>query len=231
MIIEIIVTNFVEALRAVEYGASRLELIHDFIDGGLSPQFELAKQISKAVDIPVNVMVRPHARSFVYSIKDMQIIHQEIDRLLTYTNTNGIVFGSLMEDHTVNLKQLEAVLRQLEGTGCELTFHRAIDAAFDPLDSFKILQNYGNLIARVLTSGGAATALDGLPILLKMQESRTKNGAIILPGSGINPQNALQIACQISSKELHLGSGIRHNGVLDMELFKLLFKNLIEVRV
>lgn len=222
MLIEIIVTNLEEALQAEEYGASRLELIHAFTDGGLSPQFQLAKVICSHVNIPVNIMVRPHARSFIYSAADMRIMQCEIDALLTHTKVNAIVFGSLTEKLTLNFKQLEAVIRQLEGTGCELTFHRAIDVSINPVAAFEALQTYRDTVTRVLTSGGANTASEGLATLVKMQQFCLKGGAILLPGSGINLDNVLQIIKETKPTELHIGTGVRKDGLLNAELFKQL---------
>ena len=48
MKIEIIVTNVEEAILAEQYGADRLELIHAFNLGGLSPALDLSKHTGRA---------------------------------------------------------------------------------------------------------------------------------------------------------------------------------------
>jgi copper homeostasis protein len=55
MLLEVIVTNVQEAILAQEYGADRLELIHAFTVGGLSPDKNLAQEVCSAVTIPINV--------------------------------------------------------------------------------------------------------------------------------------------------------------------------------
>ena len=69
----------------------------------------------------------------------------------------------------------------------EFTFHRAMDVAQSPLRVLKQLIELG--ANRVLSSGGAPTALQGLSMLNDLQQAA--NGQIsIMPGGGINSSNA-----------------------------------------
>lgn len=220
MLVEIIVTSLNEALLAQEYGADRLELIHSFEDGGLSPEPELIKQVCAAVAIPVSVMVRPHAQSFVYDQKTMTQIEQEIDFILSVTQAANIVFGSLNDSNEIDFNQLEKILAQVAKSSVGVTFHRAIDVAKDTVAAFKALQNYrGTNLQRVLSSGGKPTAQEGVNELIAM-ECEANSGVKLLVGSGVKPSNARQLIELIGCQEIHLGTGVRNSdGKLDKDLF------------
>jgi len=214
---EIIVTNVEEAILAEQYGADRLELIHDFKFGGLSPLLNMSQEVCAAVKIPVCVMVRPHGKSFIYDQHDTQQIIHEINYLRDHTDTYGIVFGALTETHTLNIRLLEQVIAT-KGR-LNLTFHRAIDAAYDTLSCYQELLNYKEVDV-VLTSGGKPTALEGAKMLKQMVElSNPFSHAKILAGSGITPENAQQIIAQTGVKQIHIGSGVRTNNALDHAKF------------
>jgi len=221
MIIEIIATSVEEAILAEKYGANRIELIHAFTDGGLSPSLELAKEVCNSVSIPVNVMVRPHANGFVYSMADFHKIDAEIDYLAENTKANAIVFGSLDEGGNINHGDLIRVIKRINGR-LGFTFHRAIDVSGDPLKAFREIQGYGDSITNVLSSGGKNTAYQGIDVLAAMKDCQVINGAELLPGSGINPLNAAEIAYKTQARQLHIGTGVRLNNMLDPELFQQL---------
>jgi copper homeostasis protein len=233
MLVEIIATSVEEAITAQEYGAGRIELIHSFADGGLSPQLELTKVVCEAVAIPVNVMVRPHGNSFYYSVSDLKQIEAEIDYLLSSTQVNDLVFGALDSQKRVDFAVLERILRRIEGSGVGLTFHRAIDESVDILGDFILLQGYATHgVRRVLTSGGAVTAPAGAKMIAKLQQQvmdRTSNhqaAVAVLAGAGITPLNVAQLVTTTQVNQIHLGSGVRQNHQLTRDLFVELFNNL-----
>jgi copper homeostasis protein len=226
IIIEAIVTNVMEALLAQKYGADRLELIHDFAAGGLSPALDLAREVCAAVSIPVQVMLRPPgANNFTYDLAQQALIAQEIEFIMHHTAARGIVFGALTVTGELDTRLLEQVLAILESSCLELTFHRAIDVSADPLALFLQLQQYGSKIKRVLTSGAGATAIEGIEMLQLMQQHCRTLGATILPASGINPNNVQRLLEATGFKELHLGSGLRIDGKLAQQQFKRLRNN------
>lgn len=227
MLIEVIATNLEEALLAEKFGADRIELIHAFTDGGLSPALELSREVCDALAIPVSVMVRPHAKSFVYSPQDMLEINREIDFLVNNTQASAVVFGSLNVANRIDYTQLESILHLLESTVLGLTFHRAIDVAYNVEEAFLELQNYTETaLQRVLSSGGKATAQLGYEHLAAMQDMIRPNGVKLLAGSGINPNNAADLIAKTKVKEIHLGTGLRINNKLEESLFQSLRNNL-----
>ncbi len=229
MLVEVIATNLEEALLAEKFGAHRVELIHAFTDGGLSPCLELSREVCEALTIPVNVMVRPHGKNFIYDSKDLYQINFEIDYLASKTKASAIVFGALNLANSIDYRQLELVLGLLDSSHLGLTFHRAIDVANDVVGEFMELQNYaGTSLQRVLSSGGADTALNGISNLASMQRLiKPSRGRVkLLAGSGIKPINVVELLLKTEVEEIHLGTGLRVNNKLNNELFQQLFKNI-----
>lgn len=223
--IEVIVTSSEEAVLAEQYGATRLELIHDFDLGGLSPRPELVKEVCESVNVPVNVMVRPHGESFLFDGKDMLMVIKEIDYIAENTKANAIVFGTLMHDGSINFHQLESILKYIENTSLELTFHRAIDASNDVVANCnKLLSQYHqSKLNRILSSGGYDKAIEGVGKLVQMQKMCDEYGVNLLVGSGVSPSNASTLIQQIGCTEIHIGTGVRVSGILNEALFKSLF--------
>lgn len=222
MTIEIIVTSIEEARKAQEYGASRLELIHSFELGGLSPSLQLSQAVCDAVNIPVNIMVRPHGRSFCYNNTEISQIISEIEFLRDNTRANGIVFGALNLDFHIDTKLLEAVIAAKKHLS--LTFHRAIDEAYNTLDAYKTLLKYKE-IDLVLTSGGFGTAIEGNQIIKQMVELNSQT-CQILAGSGVTPENAKRLIESTGVTQIHLGSGVRENNILSKTKFLKLLAEL-----
>lgn len=228
MHIEVIVTNVQEAILAEQYGATRLELIHDFELGGLTPDLKLAEEICNAVQIPVNVMIRPHGNTFIFNEKDMKQVFFEIDYIVSRTRASAIVFGTLDVDRNVNFMQLEDVLRYIEKSNIGLTFHRAIDESINPVLSFTELVNFAlnSKLERVLSSGGGIRAIDGISALIEMNKLALNSTIKLLIGSGVNSSNAKHLMNLVGADEIHLGTGLRVNGNLSKDLFDQLFESL-----
>lgn len=64
-LLEVIATTVSDARAAERGGADRLELITAIGEGGLTPSIGLIESVVEAVRISVNMIVRPHGRSFV----------------------------------------------------------------------------------------------------------------------------------------------------------------------
>ncbi|MFC0470521.1 copper homeostasis protein CutC [Halalkalibacter kiskunsagensis] len=204
--LEVIVQNKDDAIIAEQAGADRLELVSAIEYGGLTPDISTITQVCSAVSIPVFVMVRPHAKSFFYNEKDSK----EIFRTITASKEEGclgIVFGALDQFKDLDEELVDEVNKR--AYPLPITFHRAIDAAVNPLEIYKKLCKYSQ-IKRVLTSGGSQQAMNGLTVIKKLlDEEKEGNGPIVMPGSGINPSTFQLIHEKIRATEYHVGSGAR----------------------
>ena len=90
---EACVTNYLQAKRAFELGANRLELCFDIVNGGVTPSYGTAKQIKENLDIPVFCMIRPRGGNFVYDESEIKIMMDDIFILVNLFEFNIIIKG------------------------------------------------------------------------------------------------------------------------------------------
>lgn len=210
MLVEIIVQHAEDAKMAEESGANRLELVTAMTEGGLTPSYGVIKDVVQAVSIPVHVMVRPHGYSFTYSEDDKRVILEDV-KVCKELGAAGIVFGSLTENGEIDEAFLKKVIEASDGM--KITFHRAIDEAKDIVEAYKTLQKYSERVQTVLTSGGATKALEGVENLKAMLAlSNEKPSPVIMPGSGLSPDNIAELHEKVHATEYHFGSAVRVNG-------------------
>ncbi|AIO19397.1 Copper homeostasis protein CutC [Candidatus Izimaplasma bacterium HR1] len=225
MIIEIIATTLKEAIDIETAGADRIELVSGILEGGLTPSIGLIELVCNTVSIPVNVMVRPHSKSFIYDSKDLEVIYKDILEI-SKTKANGIVFGALNRDKTINFQALNKVL-ELKGN-LKLTFHRALDSTENIKDEFKKLITYN--IDTILTSAGENKVMENIPLINEFYHEGKKANVTVLAGSGLNPDNVPQFLKESNVEEIHLGSGVkfeRNNlNEIDLELLRNLVKSV-----
>lgn len=208
ILLEVIGTTVQEVKEAALHGADRIELITAFSEGGLTPSLGLIEEAVASVSIPVNVMVRPHSRSFVYDKDDQATILRDI-RLIQGTGANAIVFGALTPEGKVDAELLERVL---DAAGdMPLTFHRAIDQSIDLLQALDVLLAYPR-VTTVLTSGGEPSALHGLARIQAMVRRAAGSSLEILAGSGLTAETVVEFARTAGVKQVHFGSNVRIGG-------------------
>lgn len=229
MILEIIVTNKKEAIIAQKAGADRLELVRSLDKGGLTPTLKTIKEVCSSVHIPVNVMVRPHDKGFVYSKQDFTKVIKAIEEIKK-TKANGIVFGSLTNKNVIDEVQLKEVIKA-KGK-LDLVFHRAFDETKNYKKNLDILIK--NKVDGLLSSGLKKNAELGITNLTNMIKHANKK-ITIMPGSGIKYENALKIKDKTKAKELHVGTAVRngykYNGTLVPEQITLIKLLLDAVKI
>ena len=81
----------------------------------------------------------------------------------------------------------------------DVTFHKAFDETVNPFEALDTLRELG--IQRVLTSGGAATALAGYDRLGELIEE-ADDDLIIMPGGGIRSENIKHLH-SLEAQEYH----------------------------
>ena len=82
----------------------------------------------------------------------------------------------------------------------EVTFHRAIDISNDPVAAVHACVRCG--VTRVLSSGGAPNAADGVPTLRRMVEAAAGQ-LIVAAGGGVSESNCVTLATESGVDELH----------------------------
>jgi len=71
MVLEIVVETVEDAIAAEKGGADQIEVKCDYSEFGLTPSFGMLEQVCNSVSCNVLCMIRPHARSFIYSKTDL----------------------------------------------------------------------------------------------------------------------------------------------------------------
>ncbi len=173
----------VDDAKIIEYcGADRIELVSALTEGGLTPSFGMIENVIKNVKIPVNVMIRNHAKGFVYSDEEIDIMMRDID-IVRNLGANGVVLGMLDKNKNISELQLKRIIESCKEI--DVTFHKAIDET-NTIESVKKLSKY-NEIKNILTSGGTGDIVKNISVIKEMiKNSRHIN---ILLGGGLNFNN------------------------------------------
>jgi copper homeostasis protein len=195
---EACVETYNQAILAEKNGANRIELCGDLSVGGVTPEVELTQRLLDVLTIPIMVMVRPRGGNFVYSDEEFAVMKTTI---LTFKKMGvaGVVFGILKEDFTINLEQTKALA--LLAKPLKVTFHKAIDACSDTLTEFSKLLTI-NEIDIVLTSGGEATAKEGIPVLKEMINLSAGKITVLSAGK-ITDKNLAELHHNIAGTAYH----------------------------
>lgn len=205
MLIEVIGLSLTDVIQASEGGADRIELCEGMVEDGLTPSFGLIKTAVEAASIPINVMVRPHNKSFVYHENDLKQMLEDV-RMIRELGANGIVIGALTEEGNIDMDVVEKLLQ--EAGDLHVTFHRAFDFAQDQEEALETILQYEQ-ITTILTSGGGSSAFDYEKQLAKLIE-RTKDTHLeIMPGSGLRVEGLKTFHEKVQSTALHFGTGVR----------------------
>jgi len=209
--LEVCCADLQSVRAAKEGGAHRVELCQALGLDGLTPS---AGMIAKAVgmDIPVQILIRPREGDFVYDKDEVECMLSDI-RHARRLGAKGVVIGALKADGSIDEETVRLLVEEAEGLS--ITFHRAFDVCAHPLEALEQIISLG--CHRLLTSGQAPAAEQGIPLLKKLVEQAA--GRIsIMPGAGVNPLNARRILAETGTYEIH--GSLRKGGHTDPELVR-----------
>ena len=199
LVVEAAVESVAHARRAEADGADRLELCVSLSLGGLTPSAGLLRSVRAAVDLPIHVLVRPRPGDFIYTPDELAVMCADA-REARRCGADALVVGCLTRDGVVDRPAM-AALRQAAGT-TPLVAHRAVDAAWDLAETIEAMADLG--ISRVLTSGGAPSAEQGLPLLSTLV-GHWGERLTILAGGGVRAGNVRRIVEGSGVREVHVG--------------------------
>lgn len=197
MDLEICVDSIESAINAEQGGAQRVELCCALSEGGLTPSHGLIRAVRAHISIGLHVMIRPRGGDFVYSPQELDIMQADIAFAKT-AGADGIVLGLLTpaaEIDLINLKNLIASAGNLH-----VTHHRAIDMTCEPAAAIEAIIAAG--AHRILTSGGAQTAMLGTRRLAQMV-NLAANRIDIMVGGEVRPENVRQLAQETGATQFH----------------------------
>lgn len=160
--LEIAVQDPSGAATAAAAGADRVELCSALDVGGLTPSLATIEG-AVAVGIPVNVLVRPRGGGFRYRAAELSLMVRDVAAAVA-AGASGVVVGALTDDGVLDLPAIAALCEAAAGR--DVTVHRCVDVLDDPAGVLEALAELG--VRRVLTSGGAPTAIEGAATLRRM---------------------------------------------------------------
>jgi len=199
-IVEICLEDIESAIAAQCGGADRIELCDNLTVGGTTPSLGMIQQVRQQLQIDLQVLVRPRGGDFCYTDLEFGVMKADVEAAKS-AGADGIVTGILNSDGTIDVQRTQELVRL--ALPIPVTFHRAFDHTPNPLSALETLAGYG--ISRILSSGQASSAYEGLSLLSQLQ--KTARGRIsIMAGGGVNSWNAPQIVRQARISEIHTGS-------------------------
>lgn len=183
-------------------GADRVELNSALFLGGLTPSIGTMKTARDMCSIPIMAMIRPRAGGFCYTGSEMESMEYDA-RAMIAAGANGIVFGFLKSDGTINEEQCANFTALAHGMNAQAVFSRAIDVTPDWRRALDALIGMG--VDRVLTSGQMPSAPLGLDVIAEMVEY-ARGRIEILPGAGINARNIRSVIKATGCTQAHMSA-------------------------
>jgi copper homeostasis protein len=199
VLVEVCVDSVTSAVAAQRGGAARIELCGSLIEGGITPSAGLIEITRAAVLLDLHIMIRPRAGDFCYDPDEFETMRRDI-ALAKRLGANGIVFGILDVHGNVDAARTRQLADQARPLA--VTFHRAFDMSTDLFRALDDVCAAG--VDRVLTSGGESTSLQGRETILQLVR-KAHDRIIIMPGSGIKPENARSLVDYTGVTEVHVG--------------------------
>ena len=191
-----------DVIQAHRAGADRVELNSDLFHGGLTPTLGTLLVAKRETGMPIMAMVRPRAGGFCYTGAEFAAAVEDAKLLLAH-GADGIVFGFLHEDGTLDRERTGILAELARSAGKEAVFHRAIDVVPDWRETIDALAGLG--ITRVLTSGQEPDVSLGTQTIREMIAYAA--GRIqILPGAGITARNMERIIEETGCSQIHLAA-------------------------
>lgn len=232
MKVEVCAESVESAITAAEAGAFRIEFCDNMAEGGTTPSAgQIAEARERLKTLKIYPIIRPRGSDFCYSDAEMGVMRRDVE-LCGQLGCDGVVIGILREDGTVDTARCAELIAIARKYNMGITFHRAFDVSASLERSLEDIIALG--CERVLTSGGAATALEGVSTLKKLVEQAAER-ITIMAGSGVTPENAGEIIAKTGVMEIHgtfrsrLKSPLKHPQWADYERFAADFDTISKV--
>lgn len=223
--IEICCGGINDVQTAIQFPIDRIELNSALELGGLTPSFALLKAVKKMTNLPICCMARCRTGGFHYSEAEFKIILEDA-KILLDNGADGIVFGFLNRDHTIDITRTKMMVDLIHSYQKEAIFHKAFDET-DMLNAIKDLITLK--VDRILTSGGKnyPDITKGIPILKQLQQQYGSQ-IQILPGGGIRAHNVLTVLQQAGLQQVHMSASILQSDGTTEQTFNAVHREKLE---
>ncbi|KAA1182117.1 copper homeostasis protein CutC [Rhizobium tropici] len=196
MLLEVCVEDIIGLKAAVAGGGDRIELCSALAVGGLTPSAGLMAEAAK-MPVPAYAIIRPRAGNFVYSADELDVMKRDIDAARN-AGLRGVVLGASLPDGRLDFDALAILTAHAEGLGT--TLHRAFDVVPGVTEAVEMAVKLG--FERILTSGGAKTAAEGVD-MLERTIAAAAGRISIMPGSGVTLATVGRLWPRLQITEIH----------------------------
>lgn len=221
-VLEVCTASLESVAAAKAGGAQRIELCSALSEDGLTPSYGMIEQARKIGPEKMHVLIRPRSGNFVYSEDEVQCMISDI-HICKQLGVDGVVIGALTLDNDIDIPCCRRLVEAAEGM--QITFHRAFDQCRKPLEALEDIISLG--CHRLLTSGQKPSAVEGIPLLHQLVTLADER-LIIMPGAGVNEDNAHIILEKTGAKEIHgsLRSMTNHGMETDVDKVRKTVRSL-----
>ncbi|MGH9936911.1 MAG: copper homeostasis protein CutC [Blastocatellia bacterium] len=226
-ILEIIVCTVEDAVAAERGGANRLEIISHYEAGGLTPPFDLVREITSTVKIPARVMLRENGP---FVVTDELEIKRLCDaaRAFAHLPVEGFVLGFLKDapggmeiDHDLVSRVLACA------PNLKATFHRAFEELPDSIRAIGELKRHSQIDCILSRGRGEAWAAE-LDRFVEWERAARPEMRMLLGGG--TDKEAVKIFCKTSSiRAFHFGRAVRDGERIDGAAQAELVRELAEL--
>ena len=208
-IIEIALGCIQDVATVEKYDIDRIELFSANELGGLTPSLGTVIEARRISSKNIACMCRCRGGNFCYTEAEYKTMLSDA-KLMLENGADGIVFGFLNADDSVNVEKTKEMIELIHSYKKEAVFHKASDVSDDLDKTVETLSSLG--IDRILTSGKAVypEILDGCP---KIAELHNKYPNItFLPGGGVRVNNIADVLKISKAGQVHMTSKKKCDG-------------------
>ena len=184
ILVEVCCGSADDVIEAKKAGADRVELNSDLFHGGLTPTVGSLLVAKRETGMKIMTMIRPREGGFCYTEAEFAVAIEDAKQLLA-NGSDGLVFGFLHTDGTIDVKRTAILANLAYSAGKEAVFHRAIDVVPDWKQALDLLIDLN--ITRVLTSGQEADDQIHLAAHRSVADTSVLNNRSIFYGGCLYP--------------------------------------------
>ena len=199
IIVEVSCGSYEDCYSSYLGKAQRVELNSALYMGGLTPSLSSLILTKKNTDLQVVCMVRCRGGSFAHTELEYEQMYEDA-KILLENGADGIVFGFLNEDCTIDIEHTRKMVNIIKGYKKETVIHRAFDSCKDMDKAIKTLIDLN--VDRVLTGGFVYNAEEGIERLTYLQDTYGADIEIVAAG-GIKANNAKKIIEETKVRQVH----------------------------
>lgn len=204
MELEIIACSVEDAIAAHEGGAGRLEITVQLSQSGLTPPFEMVREILRRTPLPARVMIRERDDFNLQGPEELKILKAHAQAFASLP-VEGLVTG-YVKNGSLDLDALNGVIAA--APSLRFTVHNAIEQTSDPIQALREVRSCAN-VDRALVHGGSYRPLEERIARLREYGLALGPGRNLIIGGGLTLETLSAFRREPSFHIFHLGRAVR----------------------